>query len=93
MLEPNDYGYLALNNQLTKQLIDKCTFSHGGHEYDSKYPEGIPTSVSITFKDGVKYESGLVMFPAGHCRNTVANLKEILDHKNNLLGKLALGPS
>jgi hypothetical protein len=30
------------------------------------------------------------MFPAGHCRNTTANLKDILFYKNNLLGRLAL---
>jgi 2-methylcitrate dehydratase len=68
----------------------KCTFSHGGPEYDSKYPEGIPTSISVTLKGGKKYDSGFVMFPSGHSRNTSANLKDILDYKNNLLGKLAL---
>ena len=33
------------------------------------------------------------MFPSGHSRNTAANLKDILNHKNNLLGKLALSES
>jgi len=33
------------------------------------------------------------MFPSGHSRNTSANLRDILDHKNNLLGKLALSES
>ncbi|MDD2840725.1 MAG: hypothetical protein PHY80_06490 [Rickettsiales bacterium] len=41
-------------------------------------------------KGGKKIESGFVMFPSGHSRNTSANLRDILDHKNNLLGKLAL---
>jgi len=44
-------------------------------------------------KGGKKYESGFVMFPSGHSRNTSANLRDILDHKNNLLGKLALSES
>ena len=30
------------------------------------------------------------MFPSGHSRNTSANLQDILNYKNNLLGKLAL---
>jgi 2-methylcitrate dehydratase len=41
-------------------------------------------------KGGKKYDSGFIMFPSGHSRNTAANLREILDYKNNLLGKLAL---
>lgn len=73
--------------------MNKCTFTHGGVEYDSKYPEGIPTSISITLKNGKKFESGFVMFPSGHSRNTSANLKDILNYKNNLLGRLALGES
>ena len=30
------------------------------------------------------------MFPSGHSRNSVANLKDILNYKNSLLGRLAL---
>jgi 2-methylcitrate dehydratase len=45
MLSPYDYGYSALYNQSTRTLMEKCTFTHGGKEYDEKYPEGIPTSV------------------------------------------------
>lgn len=33
------------------------------------------------------------MFPSGHSRNTTANLKDILNYKNNLLGRLALSES
>lgn len=73
--------------------MTKCTFTHGGKAYDEKYPEGIPTSISITLKGGKKYESGFVMFPSGHSRNTAANLKDILNFKNNLLGRLALSES
>lgn len=90
MLEPRDYGHKALFNEKTRKLMEKCTFSHGGKSYDEKYPEGIPSSLSITFKDGQKFESGFVMFPSGHSRNTSANLSDILNHKNNILGKLAL---
>jgi 2-methylcitrate dehydratase len=68
----------------------KCSFTHGGKAYDEKYPEGIPTSISITLKGGQKYDSGFVMFPSGHSRNSIANLKDILNYKNSLLGRLAL---
>jgi len=30
--------------------MEKTAFSHGGKEYDSKYPEGIPTSIDIEVK-------------------------------------------
>merc|ERR1719253_417346 len=35
-----------------------------------------------------KISSGLVMYPSGHARNTSANLKDILDHKNAMLGDI-----
>jgi len=70
--------------------MEKCTFTHGGKEYDEKYPEGIPTSVQITLDDGKVLDSKLVMFPSGHARNTSADLNGILNHKFNLLGRLAL---
>ena len=50
MLGPLDYGKFALTNAVTKKLMDKIVFEHGGAEYDSKYPEGIPTSISVTTK-------------------------------------------
>ena len=90
MLEPRDYGHRALFNEKTRSLMTKCTFEHGGKAYDSKYPEGIPTSIDITLKGGKKIESGFIMFPSGHSRNSSANLQDILNYKNNLLGKLAL---
>jgi len=45
MLEPKDYAQAAIHNKLTRSIMEKMTFEHGGQEYDSKYPEGIPTSV------------------------------------------------
>lgn len=33
------------------------------------------------------------MFPSGHSRNKTANLHDILNYKNSLLGKLALSES
>lgn len=55
MLEPKDYGHSALFNAKTRDLMTKCTFTHGGKSYDDKYPEGIPSSISITLKGGKKF--------------------------------------
>jgi 2-methylcitrate dehydratase len=90
MLEPKDYGYQAIINPVTRTLINKTEFEHGGKEYDDKYPEGIPSSIVITLNDGKVLDSKFVMFPSGHARNTNANLKDILNHKFKLLGSLAL---
>ena len=50
MLEPKDYGYDAIKNPITRKLMDKMTFEHGGKEYDEKYPDGIPTSIQFKLK-------------------------------------------
>lgn len=39
--------------------MEKTGFTHGGKEYDEKYPEGIPTSVKITLKGGKVLDSSL----------------------------------
>jgi 2-methylcitrate dehydratase len=89
MLSPHDYNEQAIFNSFTRQLMDRIEFSHGGAAYDAKYPEGIPTSVIITDDLGHDHDSGLCMFPTGHARNSTADLKKLLAHKFNLLGKLA----
>ena len=89
MLAPEDYSNDALFHPVTRKLMEKIEFSHGGAEYDSRYPDGIPTSVVVTDANGTKHDSGLVMYPAGHARNTEAPLEQILDHKFRLLGALA----
>ena len=90
MLTPMDYSQTALVDETTKKLMQKIDFSHGGPEYDSKYPEGIPTSLELYLKDGTTLDSGLVMFPGGHSRCTNISAKEVLGHKFKVLGKLAL---
>merc|ERR1719159_1159285 len=88
MLSPYDYGKDALYDAETRALMQKVTFTHGGPEYDAKYPDGIPTSMDITMKGGKVMSSGLVMYPPGHARNTSADLKAILNHKNSMLGDI-----
>jgi 2-methylcitrate dehydratase len=43
----------------------------------------------ITDEQGQTFDSGLVMYPGGHARNTTADLKGILNHKWEALGRLA----
>ena len=90
MLAPVDYGKDALVNPATRSLMAKISFEHGGSEYDAKYPDGIPTSMVVTLNDGTTLDSGFVMYPGGHARNTTADLGSILEHKWSLLGSLAL---
>ncbi|MBX7135983.1 MAG: MmgE/PrpD family protein [Fimbriimonadaceae bacterium] len=90
MLSPYDYHAAAINNPMTRELMGKIAFEHGGPEYDTRYPDGIPTSVVVHTVTGEAYDSGLVMYPAGHARNTTADLNGILDHKFRLLGGLAM---
>lgn len=89
MLTPHDFDRHAIANQVTRSLMGKMAFEWGGPDYDAKYPDGIPTSMVIADEQREAFDSGLVMYPAGHARNTTADLKGILAHKWNLLGKLA----
>jgi 2-methylcitrate dehydratase len=90
MLMPEDYGRDAIINSATRSLMGLIVFEHGGEEYDNRYPDGIPTSMVITTKVGESFDSGLVMYPSGHARNTTANLEDILNHKSDMLGRLAM---
>ncbi|HWD41914.1 MAG TPA: hypothetical protein VG944_23945, partial [Fimbriimonas sp.] len=89
MLMPEDYSQDALMNPATRELMAKITFAYGGPEYDAKYPDGIPTSVEIE-ADSKTFDSGLVMYPAGHARNATASLAGLLARKFELLGKIGL---
>lgn len=92
MLSPYDYEVSdqAIFEPVARDLMQKIDFRHGGPEYDAKYPDGIPTSIIIEDSAGKSYDSGLVMYPAGHARNTTADLGDILDYKFALLGGLGL---
>ncbi len=90
MLMPYDYAPDAINNRTTRELMALIEFEHGGPDYDAKYPDGIPTSMIIEDTAGNSFDSGLVMYPAGHARNTGADLKSILAHKAMKLGAIGL---
>lgn len=90
MLTPLDYSKSAIFDETTRKIMSKIDFQHGGSEYDSKYPEGIPTSMEVRTTDGKVLDSGLVMFPGGHARCKDISANEVLQHKFKILGKLAL---
>jgi 2-methylcitrate dehydratase len=90
MLMPNDYDDAALVHPLTRQLMDRIDFHHGGAEYDGKYPDGIPTTLEIGHASLGHLSSGLVMYPEGHARNDSGRLEELLLHKFNLLAGLGV---
>lgn len=89
MLSPFDYDRAAIFDTETRSIMRKVEFLHGGAEYDEKYPDGIPTSVRLQVA-GRELDSGLVMYPAGHSRNTSADLGGILRAKWEMLGGIAL---
>ena len=90
MLMPDDYSDLALVHPLTRELMQRIDFRHGGPEYDTKYPDGIPTSLEIEHATLGTLSSGLVMYPPGHARNTTANLAELLRRKFDQLAGLGV---
>jgi len=90
MLAPEDYNEQSLFDPLTRSLMQRIEFRHGGKEYDAKYPDGIPTSLEIEHADLGALSSGLVMYPEGHARNQSGNLDQLLAHKFKLLAGLGV---
>jgi len=81
MLVPDDYNEASLHDPLTRQLMSRIEFVHGGESYDQQYPDGIPTSLEMSHGKLGTHSSGLVMYPAGHARNRDADLETLLSAK------------
>jgi len=81
MLLPADYDDKSLFHPVTRELMDRVEFRHGGKDYDEKYPDGIPTTVELEHDDLGRLSSGLVMYPEGHARNRSGRLEKLLDRK------------
>ncbi len=81
MLLPEDYSQQALEDPLTRQLMQRVQVTHGGPEFDARYPEGIPTQVVIQHATAGRVESPLVMFPLGHARNQQGEFFRVLQTK------------
>lgn len=90
MLLPMDYSDAALVHPLTRQLMARVALHHGGHEFDRRYPEGIPTEVTLDHTTRGSLSSGMIMFPTGHAGNTAAPLRELLQYKWEALAALAV---
>jgi 2-methylcitrate dehydratase len=90
ILLPADYDDAALFHPLTRSLMEKIEFVHGGPEYDARYPDGIPTTLEIDHDVLGLVSSGLVMYPEGHARNTSGRLDELLAHKVGRLASLGV---
>jgi 2-methylcitrate dehydratase len=90
MLVPADYDAASLADPLTRALIERIEFRHGGKEYDEKYPDGIPTTLEVEHARLGNLSSGLVMYPEGHARNTSGNLPALLQHKFRVLASLGV---
>jgi 2-methylcitrate dehydratase len=90
ILLPEDYSDEAIFEPERRAIMETISFVHGGKEYDERYPDGIPTSVVLTDQAGKTHDSGLVMYPAGHARNTTADLIGILKNKFRQLALLTV---
>lgn len=90
MLMPEDYDDASLFHPLTRQIMEKIEFEHGGAEYDAKYPDGIPTTLEIEHAALGHLSGGLVMYPEGHARSTSGRLEQLLEHKFRLLAEPAV---
>ena len=69
MLLPADYAEEAIGSPAVKGLIDRIVIEHGGRDYDTRYPDGIPTSVAIDHGGLGTLGGGLVQYPLGHARS------------------------
>ena len=81
MLMPEDYDDDALFHPLTRRLMQRIEFRHGGQSFDKQYPDGIPTQLDVDTPDGRTRSSGLVMYPMGHARADNAQLETLLRSK------------
>ena len=90
MLLPGDYNEQSLIDGLSRRIMEKIEFRHGGDEYDAKYPDGIPTSLEIEHAELGTLSSGLVMYPVGHARNPSNELDGLLAHKFKQLAALGV---
>lgn len=90
MLVPADYDPPALAHPLTRQIMRRIDFRHGGAEYDRLYPDGIPTSLTVEHEQLGTLDSGLVMYPQGHARNQSGNLEAMLEHKFRVFAGLGV---
>ena len=81
MLLPADYSATALADPAVASLIDRMVIEPGGPEYDARYPEGIPASVTIEHAEVGTVGGGLVLHPLGHARSDPVRTAALVDLK------------
>jgi len=93
MLLPEDYSDDAIADEKLTQIIKKIHIVHGGPDYDSLYPEGIPARVSINHDDFGKLDGGRCLFPLGHARsNEVATMALVNEKFERLVAGAVSSP-
>lgn len=80
-----------------RKLIERICFKHGGDDFDRCYPDGIPTQVEVDMITSTgemqHFDSGMILYPLGHCRNNSSYIKELLMQKFIKMGMLGLDSS
>ena len=90
MLMPEDYSDSAIRDPVTAGIMRKIEVEHGGEEFDRGYPQGLPAAITIKHKLLGTLESGMIMFPEGHARNSSGRLRGLLDEKFRSLARPAV---
>jgi 2-methylcitrate dehydratase len=81
MLLPEDYSDPAIAAPEAARLIERMIIEHGGPEYDRRYPDGIPTSVTLEHARLGSLGGAMVVHPLGHARSDPARTGALLDLK------------
>ena len=81
MLLPEDYSNAAIADKEVRRIIEKIHIVHGGPDYDSLYPEGIPTSVSIDHDQLGALNGGRCVFPLGHAKSDQSATVSLVEEK------------
>mmetsp|Transcript_12239 Transcript_12239/g.10852 ORF Transcript_12239/g.10852 Transcript_12239/m.10852 type:complete len:282 (+) Transcript_12239:875-1720(+) len=80
-LGPLDFTKVALKDDLTRNIMNKIDVIDGMKSYNKHFPEGIPSSLNIYFKDGKRFSSGMTKFPCGHAKNETVDTKAMMLNK------------
>jgi 2-methylcitrate dehydratase len=81
MLLPDDYSDAAITDPAVASLIERIAIEPGGPDYDSLYPDGIPTSVAIEHASLGTLDGGLVRHPLGHALSDARRTADLVNLK------------
>ena len=72
---------ILLPIDILEEIIKKIDIVHGGPDYDSLYPEGIPARVSIDHDECGLLDGGQCVFPLGHAHSDQSQTTVLVDEK------------